>query len=649
MVGKSTIQSVICGIFILLGPCLFGQEEDRFPEGGKESEVRFIPADGNGPVDQDRMVPPFWWVGMVDPNLELMLHSRGIGDMELRIDYPGVELLAIDRPQNPNYLFVHLHIGPGTPAGQLELELKRGEERKRFVCELRNRTLHSDWIQGLGPEDLVYLIMPDRFANGDPRNDDLPGMNQTGINRDNVYFRHGGDLQGVLDRLDYLQELGITALWLNPVFENDQAYESYHGYAPTDHYRVDPRLGDNELYRQLVQACHQRGIKVVMDVIHNHVGDQHWFIRDLPSEDWIHQWPEYTKTSYRAPTLMDPYASEYDRAIMSDGWFDRHMPDLNQQNPHVARYLIQNHLWWLEYSGQDAYRVDTYAYPDPDFASRWGQALTDQYPRVGLFAETWVHGSTIQAHFAQDNDFREGYNSHMPAVTDYQVQYGIMDALTKKQGWTDGVSKLYYALAKDFLYEDPYRNVIFLDNHDVSRFYCVDGVDSSWNKYRSGIALLLTQRGVHMMYNRTDIMQSGKEGVGGAFGEGGRVDFPGGWSDDATDKFAASGRTPAEERAYQYVKTLANYRKNTPALQGGRMTQFVPVDDIYVYFRYDEQTTVMVVLNTSDAPQVVDTQRYRERMLGFGQAKEVTSGELLDRIDRISIGAHSALVLELQP
>ncbi len=649
ILGIRKIQFVFCCLLVLLNATLVeAQEENRFPEGVEETKYRFIPADGSGEFDHDRIEPPFWWVGMAEPNVELIIHSKDIGGMEVTVNYPGVVVTSVDRPQNPNYLFVNLHIGPGAQAGKFEVLLREKEQRKTFSYELKNRDKSPDRVQGLSSEDLIYLIMPDRFANGDPSNDDLAQMNQTGLDRDNVFFRHGGDLQGIINNLDYLQELGITALWLNPVFENDQPYDSYHGYAPTDHYLVDPRFGDNELYLRLVKECHQRGIKVVMDIIHNHVGDQHWFIRDLPSEDWIHQWPEFTKTSYRAPTLMDPYAAKADQAIMSDGWFDRHMPDLNQQNPHVARYLIQNHLWWLEYSGQDAYRVDTYAYPDQEFSANWGKAMQEQYPHVGLFAETWVHGAAVQSQFSQNNELRKGYNSHMPAVTDFQMHYALTEALIEKQGWTDGITKVYYTLAKDFLYEDPYRNVIFLDNHDVTRFYLIPKIRNNWGKYSSGLTMLLTLRGIPMIYYGTEIRLSSQEGVGGAFGEGGRVDFPGGWSGDAENKFKASGRTAEEEKAHQFVKTLANYRKNTTALQTGKLTQFVPVDDIYVYFRYDEATTVMVVVNTSDEAQTVKTKRYTERMLGFKQAKNVISGAMLNDIESIEIGGNTALVLELK-
>ena len=636
------LQSTLTLLLILILP--FGsqaQEGERIPPGTKEAVHAFIKADG-GKIDQTRVEPPFWWTGMENPNLEILIYDQDIQKYgEIKIKHPGIKVLEVHRPQNPNYLFVELLIGSGTKAGKFEIELSQDQQVKTYSYELKKRAAHPQGMQGLGPEDLIYLLMPDRFANGDPSNDDLPAMRQNGLDRDNVFYRHGGDLQGVIDHLDYLKELGITALWMNPFLENDQSYDSYHGYAITDHYKVDPRFGSNELYQKLVKECHQRGIKVIMDIIHNHVGDEHWFIRDLPSEDWIHQFEAFTKTTYRAPTLMDPYAAKADQTKMSDGWFDNHMPDLNQKNPHLAKYLIQNHLWWIEYTGQDGYRIDTYAYPDQEFAADWGEAMQKQYPGIGLFAETWVHGSPIQAQFTQDNYLRKDYNSHMPAVTDYQLHYAINEALNRKQGWTEGLARIYYTLAKDFLYKDPFKNVIFLDNHDLPRFYGT--VEKDWNKYCSGISFLLTTRGVPMIYYGTEILM---EGAGGAFGEGGRLDFPGGWPGDPANKFSKEGRTDLEEQAFQFVKKLANYRRQTPALQTGKLMQFVPENDSYVYFRYDAAKTVMVLMNSSDKAQSLSLDRYQERLLGFSQARDVISEKVHALQSPIVLEPHATLVLE---
>ena len=612
----------------------------RLPLGLEKPVPGRIPATG-GTVDQARVHPPNWWVGMDESRLEVLLYDQNIGNAEVSLRYPGVELVRVDRVENPNYLFLQLDIGPGTRPGNFDIVLTEEGERRSYPYELWQRNPSDERIQGLTTQDFIYLIMPDRFANGDPKNDSYRDMNQVGVNRDKMFFRHGGDLAGIIERLDYLEALGVTAIWLNPVLENDQPYESYHGYAITDHYTVDKRFGSNEDYRRFVDLCHARGMKVVMDIIHNHVGDQHWFIQDLPETDWIHQYDSLTRTTYRAPTLMDPHAARADRALMSDGWFDVHMPDLNQQNPHLANYLTQNNLWWTEYSGHDAYRIDTYAYPDQEFMSDWGKRLQREHPKLTLYGETWVHGPAVQAWFTEDNNLQAGHNSNLPAVTDFQLHYAIEDALQHQQSWTGGVAKIYYTLAQDFLYEDPNRNVIFLDNHDKSRFFSVVGEDL--NKFKSGIAFMLTMRGIPQMYYGTEILLKNYADPDGKV----RQDFPGGWKGDAVNKFEPNNLQGDERAAFDYVQRLATYRKSTPALYAGKLTQFVPENDIYVYFRHDTDRTIMVVMNTKNEAQTIDTKRYQERMAGFTKAKDVVSDTEISDLGRLQLERNSVLVLEL--
>jgi len=625
---------------------LYAQEHDigeRFPEGTEEASYYYRKAEA-GPVSQSRVEPPFWWTGMDDPFLQILLYDQNIGQCtEVEADYPGVEVEAVHQVQNANYLFVDLYIGPGTQPGTLAFTLNCEDGEKVIPYELKART-QDGHPEGVDASDLIYLIMPDRFANGNTDNDELPEMEQTGIDRENVFFRHGGDLIGIMEHLDYLEELGVTALWLNPVLENDQPYDSYHGYAITDHYKIDPRFGTNEQYRQLVRLCHERDIKVIQDIIHNHVGDHHWFIEDLPAEDWIHQPDTFIKTTYRAPTLMDPYAAPSDKSRMLDGWFDNHMPDLNQQNPFLANYLTQNNIWWMEYSGQDGFRIDTYAYNDQDFMAEWAKRMKAEFPNMSFFGETWVHGKAVQAQFTQDNELREGWNSHLPGVTDYQMYYAILEALQQEQGWTSGITRLYYTLAQDFLYENPYENVLFLDNHDLGRIFSV--LEKDITKFKSGIALLMTLRGIPMIYYGTEILMAGQ---GGAFGEAGRRDFPGGWDGDKKDKFRKKGRTKAEQEAFEYVSRLAQYRKENPVLQSGKLMQYVPEDNIYVFFRYNAAKTVMVIYNSSEETKTVYTKRYARQMQGFRSAVEVASGAVLKDVSEIKLEPKSALILELQP
>ncbi len=436
------------------------------------------------------------------------------------------------------------------------------------------------------------------------------------------------------------RDLGATALWINPLLTNDQPYESYHGYAATEHYQIDPRFGKLEEYKSLVNECHQSGIKVIIDIVFNHVGANHHLIRDLPAKDWIHIWPEFQKTSYRAPTLMDPYASEADRKIMTDGWFDHHMPDLNQQNELLANFLIYNSIWWIEMTGIDAYRVDTYAYSDADFMAKWAKTIKNFYPKFSFFGETWVHGSPIQAHFTQNNNMNGDFNTELPAVTDFQLYYAINDALSKPQDWTGGLAKIYYTLAKDFIYEDPSRNVLFLDNHDLGRFYSM--VNEDFDKWKMGIGWLLTTRGIPMIYYGTEILMTGHTDPDAKV----RADYPGGWSTDEVDKFIEEGRTDQENEAYNYIRKLAQFRKTSKAIRNGKLMQFVPIDGVYVYFRYTDAETIMVLMNTSETESTLDMERFQERIRTGSSAKNVMTDHQVE-LGNLKISSKSLLILQL--
>lgn len=615
------------------------------PLGVEEPEYYKRLPDG-GPVEEPRVEPPNWWIGMNNSFLQIMIYDEDITNCDVSIAHPGVTVTKVHRVENPNYLFVDVEIAPDTEPGEFPIVLCAGTEaeQRTYTYELRQRQPQEGRLQGISSDDLIYLIMPDRFANGDPGNDSFADMQQQGINRDKVFFRHGGDLLGIMERLDYLEDLGVTALWLNPVLENDEPYESYHGYAITDHYEVDKRLGTNEQYRQLVQLCHERGIKVVMDIIHNHVGDQHWFIKDLPTADWIHQeTEEFRKSNFRETVLVDPHAAEADKEQMNDGWFDAHMPDLNQQNPYLANYLIQNNLWWNEYSGQDAYRIDTYFYPDQEFMAQWGARMQEEYDHFTFFGETWVHGYSVQAQFTENSAIKGGVPTNLPAVTDFQLYYAIQDILYGREGWTEGTARIYYTLAHDYLYEDAKRNVIFLDNHDLSRYFSV--VNEDLQKYKMGLGFLLTTRGTPMLYYGTEILLTGS---GGGFGEGGRKDFPGGWEADYFDKFRAVNRTAAEQEAFTYVKKLANYRKNSLALTQGTLTHYIPENGIYVYFREYGEEKVMVVLNALEQEQTVDMDRYAGQLSIYSSATDVISDKTISNLEQLQVPGQTTLILELR-
>jgi glycosidase len=606
-------------------------DDQRYPEGVSKAAYQVRVPDGTN-FQGARIEPPNWWVGMVDNQVEILLYDQNIRDGEVSLQYAGVSIKEVTRLENPNFLFVLISISGDCKPGSFDIKVKLDDAVRTYPYTLLERSrMHPMAFEGLHQQDVLYLLMPDRFANGDPDNDSVEGMMQNGIDRSKMYFRHGGDLQGIIDHLDYLLDLGITAIWINPVQENDQPYESYHGYAITDHYRIDRRFGTNELYRDLVKTCHEKGIKVVMDIIHNHVGDQHYFIRDLPATDWIHQHDTFWKTTYKDQVLMDPYAAEYDYQQMADGWFDNHMPDLNQKHPQVARYLIQNNLWWVEYAGINGYRIDTYAYPDQSFMADWGKSMQSHYPKLTLFAETWVHGSPNQSWFTSDNNARKGFDSYMPSVTDFQLYYAINESLTTPQGWTEGISRLYTTLSHDYLYKDPNLNVTFLDNHDLDRFYSKIGEHPE--KFMTGMNWLLTMRGIPMLYYGTEILMKNFSHPDGLV----REDFPGGWSEDPVSKFKSEGRSTEEQKVFSHLQQLIQLRKQHAALSSGKLTHYIPQGGTYAYFRYDQKDTFMIVANTHETAARLSTKRMGQFLSEGKQLVDAINGQLEASIQSIPL------------
>jgi len=589
----------------------------------------------------------FWWVGMNNPKLQLLVHGEQIASLDAQLNYPGVKLAGVHKVENPNYLFLDLEISSEVKAGKFPIVFaQNGKKKQQYIYELKNRNQSRGRIQGVTSKDLIYLLMPDRFANGDPKNDVVKGLQETTLNRDSMYYRHGGDIQGVIDHLDYLKTLGVTTIWMTPEIENDMANASYHGYAATDNYKIDPRYGSNELYKTYVDKAHEKGLKVIKDIVHNHIGTGHYLFKDMPMKDWVNQWPVYTQTSYRDQPVMDIHASEADRKKMLDGWFVPSMPDLNQRNPYVQNYLNQNHIWWIEYAGIDGLRLDTYPYNDPEYMADWAQKLKAEFPNLSIFGETLVNSVASQAFFTGGNTVNRGFDTHLPGITDAVVKDAVYEALNGKSGWTDGIYRLYATLSLDFLYQDPTRNVIFMDNHDMSRFYSM--VNEDFDKYKAGLALIFTMRGIPQVYYGTEILMKNYSNPDGLV----RSDFPGGWKGDKTDKFTAAGRTKKENEAFNYFSKLANFRKGSEALQTGKMMQYVPEEGIYVYFRYSDPNqaakTVMVIINTEDKVKQLNTSRFSERMKGAHAALDIVSGENISSIQTLTVPAKSSLVLELQ-
>lgn len=599
--------------------------------------------------------PTNWWVGMKMNKIQLMVHGNSIGSFKrVSCNYPGVKITKVDRAKSNNYLFIDISISNVAKAGKFKITCASVDMVRDFNYELKPRRFGKgkSFAQGITSADLIYLLMPDRFSNGDPSNDKFGDMNDTVVNRSIGARRHGGDLKGIEQKLNYLQDLGATALWLNPIVQNDMPVymesgrynAGFHGYWQTEHYKVDRRLGGNEAYHHLIDAMHNKGLKIIQDVVYDFVGEKHFLYKDMPDSSWFHWWPTYTNTAYKDQVLMDPYASAIDKKIMSNGWFAKHLPDLNQENQQVVNFLIQNSLWWTEEFGLDGWRMDTYAYNNLEFLNKNNKALLDEYPSIGIFAETWVHGVPNQSFFTANKLKGINFESNLPGVTDFQLNlYGIYNALNQPFGWTEGVNRLYTTLSNDFIYKDPMKNVIFLDNHDVSRFY--SSINKDMRKYKMGIAWLMTCRGIPQLYYGTEILMEGQTNPSDDFV---RKDFLGGWEEDSVDKFTAAGRTADENEAYNYLKTFTRFRLSSSAIRTGKMMQYVPEEGVYVYFRYDNNQTVMVVMNQNDGEKTINLPRFAERINGFTKAMDVATSTTFNLSDKLSIGGKYTLVLELK-
>jgi neopullulanase len=587
-----------------------------------------------------RVYPTHWWAGMKHNKIQLMLRGENVGKAATAsISYPGITVTKITRVENKNYLFLDVTIAPSAKPGSFNINA--GNKKVAYQLKQRNPGNGKSRIRGINAKDLIYLIMPDRFSNGDPSNDRVAGMKDQSLNRDSIYHRHGGDLKGIQNHLDYLQDLGVTAIWLNPVIENDMKERTEHGYAFTDHYKIERRIGGEAAYHELSDAIHQKGMKLIQDAVYNHTGIEHFLYRDMPDSTWFHRWAKYTQTNYKDQSLFDPYAAPSDKKIMSDGWFVRAMPDVNHDNPLFANYLIHHAIWTTEEFGIDGWRIDTYPYNDLGFMNRCNKALLDEYPQLHIFGETWVHGVINQAFFTENN-MNIPFKSNLPAATDFQTHmYGILPALKENFGWTEGVNKLYTTLAQDMLYKDPARNVNFLDNHDKTRFYSEIGED--FNKYKMGVAWLLTARGIPQLYYGLEILMKGVSNPDGWV----RLDFPGGWSEDKANKFTKEGRTSQENEAFEYVKKIANYRKQSTALTTGKFMQYIPDNGVYTYFRYDNKQTVMIVMNTATEKKNIKPSDFSERTKGFQTALNIADGTKLSLANGFEIPAQTTWILEL--
>ena len=589
----------------------------------------------------ERIEPPSWFTGMKDPAVQLMVYGKEIASFDVKADYAGVKITTLVKTENPNYLFINLNISSGTLPGNIPLTFIGGKQKMAYSYPLLAHP--AALARGFNTSDVIYLLMPDRFANGDPSNDNVEGMLEK-VNRTNPGGRHGGDLKGISEHLEYIKELGVTGIWLNPFIENNQPASSYHGYSITDFYRVDPRYGTNEDFKNLVIKAQNIGLKLVMDMIFNHIGSGHWWMKDLPSGDWVHQFSNFTRTNYRASTYMDPYSAKSDENLMEQGWFDKTMPDLNQNNPLVETYLTQNSLWWIAYFGIDGIRMDTYPYPEKNMMSRWAKRITDEFPGFFIVGEVWFQQEAATAYWAYDKVNSDGFRSNLPSVTDFPLSLATHRAFNEPDNWTDGVARLYLVLSQDFIYPEPFRNVIFLDNHDLPRYFTQTGM--RLDIYKMGLSFILTTRGIPQFYYGTEIVMEGDKNKGDGYL---RQDFPGGWEGDTKNAFTGQNLNPTEKEAFAFTKKLLNWRKENKVIHSGKLKQFIPENNLYVYFRYNDKESVMVILNNSEKEtRTIRKERYLEAMDGFTYGNEVITGTEIPDLTSFTIAPKTAMIIELR-
>lgn len=588
----------------------------------------------------ERVEPPFWWEGMEEKKLQLLLYDQNIATLEPRVS--GMQLVEVKRTENSNYLFLYFDLSDQKP-GTFTIELyQKGQKKRSIPYTIKSR---SDLVrkESFDASDVIYLLMPDRFANGNPDNDSHPLLTDK-QNRADQDGRHGGDLEGIIQHIDYLQELGVTALWSTPLCEDNDAQVSYHTYAQSDLYKIDPRFGTNWDYKRLADELHQRDMKLIMDYVTNHWGVEHWMIKDLPTSDWIHQFEKYTNTNHRKEIHSDPYASEIDRKELLQGWFVPSMADLNQSQPLLLDYLIQNAIWWIEFAGVDGFRVDTFPYNNPKPMTLWLEAIRKEYPNFNIVGEGWMH-NTVHLSYWQENSAVaaiQEFNSKLPSVMDFTLNDAIVTAFKEHNDyWEHGMTRIYKNLQNDFLYPNINKVLIFSENHDTNR---INDFYPDFKTYKRMMTVLMTLRGIPQIYYGTEIGMTGKKENGdGAI----RKDFPGGWSSDPQNAFKDQGRNSIQKKYFNFTKKIVNWRKTQPAIHFGKTLHFVPQNDVYVYFRIADDTRVMVVVNNSLENQTLSLDRFSEGIEGKKKGWEVLTEQTVDLEKSLKINAETAYIIEL--
>lgn len=551
-----------------------------------------------------RVEPLSWWTNMNIP-LRIMFYGEDLKDATLTVKEPGITVKSTKNAESPNYLFADIDI---EKAGTYTFILQKGKKKVKYSYTINERSANSANRKSFTSADVIYLIMPDRFANGDTSNDSHKNTAET-VNRDAFFGRHGGDIQGIINHLDYIKELGATTIWSTPLLLDNEPGASYHGYACADYYQIDPRYGSNELYKTMVDEAHKRGLKVIMDIVTNHCGMAHWWMKDLPYNDWIHQFSEFTRTNNVFSTNMDINASEYDLNLQESGWFDHSMPDMNLDNPELLHYFKQWAIWWIEYAGLDGLRVDTYPYNEKEPMSEWTKAIIDEYPHINIVGECWTRPASQVAYWQANANNSNQYNSHLPSVMDFPTQEAICMGLNEDgRGWNEGMARIYTSISNDYLYPDINNILIFSGNHDMERIADIVGKDK--DKVKMAATMVATMRGIPQIFYGEELMFVSKDQ---SQGHGGlRIDFPGGWANDSVNLFDASLRNELQTEVFEHYKKLFNWRKSEPTLHTGKTLHFLTRDNTYAYFRYSDDKAILVYINASDEAKEIPWTNYSE-------------------------------------
>ena len=588
-----------------------------------------------------KVEPPMWWSGMHNTNVMVTLYGENLADYAVASN--DLTITDVVRLENKNYLFVYLDFAAAKP-GTYQLVLEHSQKESiQIPYELMERREGSALRKGYDSSDFIYLIMPDRFANGDPTNDSHPDLHEQS-NRKDPWGRHGGDLQGIIDHLDYIAQLGVTAIWNTPVLEDNDPKGSYHMYAASDVYQIDKRFGSNEKYKQLSAELKKRNMKLIKDYVVNHWGLEHYMIKDLPSKDWINQWDEFTPSSHAKEIFSDPYAAEVDVKQLVNGWFVDSMADLNQKQPQLLKYLTQNAIWWIEYADLSGLRVDTYPYNSRDEVTLWSKAIIDEYPNFSIVAESWVINPIHLSYWQKDSPIAamSGFNSQVTHVKDFALFAAVQEVFTEKTPWWDQkMNKIYKVFQNDFVYANPNDLMVFLENHDTTRIN--ELVD--FENYKLMTTLLATVRGVPQTYYGTEISIKGSKEKGDADL---RKDFPGGWPDDLRSAFTPIGRTPTENKYFDFTAQLFNWRKSEPVIHHGKTMHYAPQNEVYVYFRYTDTKSIMVILNANDEAQTLDLSRYKQRIGSATKAKDVFSGARVNLSNSLKIPPKSSSIISFK-